>query len=603
MRRLLLLASLLLWVPSAYAQSVRYQSQVIGSRGLPLANQNVAVCTQPANTSTQPCSPLATLATSTSTTSGGTNPLTTDINGNFFFYAASGTYTIQIYGPQISTPFVQPDTNVGATGPASFTTITVSGPATFTGAVNSNNLAAGNVANKYATASAYRYVDGVGSDSNDGLSPGTAFATPQKCLTVVTGLGGGTCDARTLYTLSYSTEIDVGNHASQPPTTLLVPPYGTWTCTATSGNCLKVFNLSSVHGESAGQGIQFAITAGPTATVTDVCGTDGTVVGGGYVGISGIDCTAQSGTTVSGAVWNIQDLVDVSKITDVVAVTSASNSKALWAHGLCCGTHLDRVKGIANAATGSVPCTIGSLTDNNSGADIGPISCTNSGSGKSAIALVQSSGGNTGSKIHDVYAEMNVAGDTTSPVIAVTNSSGNVDVIDTVHFGSDAAGGASTRCIVDIALNSSVIIRNIQESNATCAINDHNTGRGIINPGANTVITDYSTENPCCGLSGYLSKPSIFGLTNNTGLQLFNTTTTCTTGASVGATCTTANITLPVAEADTSYRVACTGKGLTNVPVVIATTNASATQFTITIAALTAAAASFTSYDCVAGHN
>lgn len=121
--RKLLLISLLLWVPSAYAQSVRYQSQVIGSRGLPLANQNVAVCTQPANTSTQPCSPLATLATSTSTTSGGANPLTTDINGNFFFYAAPGTYTIQIYGPQIVTPFVQPDTLVGATGVGTFTSI------------------------------------------------------------------------------------------------------------------------------------------------------------------------------------------------------------------------------------------------------------------------------------------------------------------------------------------------------------------------------------------------------------------------------------------------------------------------------------------------
>lgn len=110
MRRLLLLASLLLWAHSACAQSVRYQSQVIGSRGLSLANQNVAVCSQPANTSTQPCSPLATLATSTSTTSGGANPLTTDVNGNFFFYAAPGRYTVQIYGPQVSTAFVQPDT-------------------------------------------------------------------------------------------------------------------------------------------------------------------------------------------------------------------------------------------------------------------------------------------------------------------------------------------------------------------------------------------------------------------------------------------------------------------------------------------------------------
>lgn len=96
---------------------------------------------------------------------------------------------------------------------------------------------------------------------------------------------------------------------------------------------------------------------------------------------------------------------------------------------------------------------------------------------------------------------------------------------------------------------------------------------------------------------------SIGGITNATGLQILNTTTTCTTAASVGATCTTAAITLPVTEPDTAYRLVCTGKGLTNVPVVIATTNSSTSQFTITIAALTAAAASFTSYDCTVGHN
>lgn len=115
--------------------------------------------------------------------------------------------------------------------------------------------------------------------------------------------------------------------------------------------------------------------------------------------------------------------------------------------------------------------------------------------------------------------------------------------------------------------------------------------------GSNNVIVERSTTDALSNKT--LNVP----LTSGTGLQIFNTTTTCTTGASVGATCTTAAISLPVAEADTSYRIACTGKGLTNVPVVIAATNSSATQFTITIAALTAAAASFASYDCIVGHN
>jgi hypothetical protein len=100
-----------------------------------------------------------------------------------------------------------------------------------------------------------------------------------------------------------------------------------------------------------------------------------------------------------------------------------------------------------------------------------------------------------------------------------------------------------------------------------------------------------------------LNSATLSLLTNGTGLQQFNTATTCTTGASVGATCTTALITLPVAYADQAYHAVCLGKGPTNVPVVIDATNSSATQFTITIAALTAAAASFSSYDCMVGHN
>jgi len=102
--------------------------------------------------------------------------------------------------------------------------------------------------------------------------------------------------------------------------------------------------------------------------------------------------------------------------------------------------------------------------------------------------------------------------------------------------------------------------------------------------------------------SPILTTPTLTGVTNGTGLQLFNTTTTCTTGATVGATCTSAAITLPVAYADTNYRLTCTGQTVTNVPIVETYTKSN-TTFTITIAALTAAAATFTSYDCMATHN
>ena len=96
---------------------------------------------------------------------------------------------------------------------------------------------------------------------------------------------------------------------------------------------------------------------------------------------------------------------------------------------------------------------------------------------------------------------------------------------------------------------------------------------------------------------------SLNGIANQTGLQLFNTTTACTTAAKAGATCTTAAISLPVTEPDTSYKISCTGHGPTNVPTIVATTISSSSQFTITIAAITAAAATYSSFDCVAGHN
>jgi hypothetical protein len=109
-----LLWLLLLFPCAVRAQDYRYDNVVIGPRG-PDPSADVAVCTQPANTSTQPCSPLATIFS----TAGGAaqaNPLTTDSLGNYHFYAAPGVYTIQIYGPQVTTPIVMTDIAVGASG-------------------------------------------------------------------------------------------------------------------------------------------------------------------------------------------------------------------------------------------------------------------------------------------------------------------------------------------------------------------------------------------------------------------------------------------------------------------------------------------------------
>jgi hypothetical protein len=111
LRKFILLASLLLLPSLATAQYFRYDGVVQSNRG-PIGGQSVAVCSQPAVTTMQPCSPLVTLY---QTPSGGalTNPTASDTLGNFHFYVAAGIYTVQIYGPQVYTPYVMPDQAIG----------------------------------------------------------------------------------------------------------------------------------------------------------------------------------------------------------------------------------------------------------------------------------------------------------------------------------------------------------------------------------------------------------------------------------------------------------------------------------------------------------
>jgi hypothetical protein len=115
MRFKLILAMAALLVPSlVWGQGSRSDGVVQGLNG-PLPNQNVAVCLQPANVTTTPCSTLATLYTDSTLSTpctglnGCSNPTTSDQFGNFHFYATPGKYTLQSYGPQIQTAYVQKD--------------------------------------------------------------------------------------------------------------------------------------------------------------------------------------------------------------------------------------------------------------------------------------------------------------------------------------------------------------------------------------------------------------------------------------------------------------------------------------------------------------
>lgn len=66
--------------------------------GVGLSGVDVYVCTQPASTGSIPPSPLASIYSDSSGTVLA-NPVETDGLGNFYFYAATGTYTIVINDP------------------------------------------------------------------------------------------------------------------------------------------------------------------------------------------------------------------------------------------------------------------------------------------------------------------------------------------------------------------------------------------------------------------------------------------------------------------------------------------------------------------------
>lgn len=132
MRKLLLL-TLILMPSLVWAQNARYDGIAIGPRG-PVPGASIAVCNQPATTTTTPCSPLATIFSSAA---GGpqANPFQADAFGNFHFYAQpSSVFTVQLYGPQINPPTVLLDQampGIGAVQSAFNTTLYVGGTISF----------------------------------------------------------------------------------------------------------------------------------------------------------------------------------------------------------------------------------------------------------------------------------------------------------------------------------------------------------------------------------------------------------------------------------------------------------------------------------------
>src|ERR1035438_3165980 len=115
MKNIYLLAFLAISALS-FAQNVRVDGTVQARSGAPAPGAFVAICSQPAVTTTAPCTPLVPLCSSlTDLICTQPNPVQADGLGNYSFYVVPGTYTRQFFGSGLSAR-VQPDQNFGAGG-------------------------------------------------------------------------------------------------------------------------------------------------------------------------------------------------------------------------------------------------------------------------------------------------------------------------------------------------------------------------------------------------------------------------------------------------------------------------------------------------------
>jgi hypothetical protein len=111
----------------------RFDGTIENAVGYAIAGAQVFVCTQPASTGSIPPSPLATLYADPLGATPLANPVTSDGDGNFFFYVAPGVYTFVYFDPFNRIPTqVFADQATAAAGGGTVTGVGLTMPAGFT---------------------------------------------------------------------------------------------------------------------------------------------------------------------------------------------------------------------------------------------------------------------------------------------------------------------------------------------------------------------------------------------------------------------------------------------------------------------------------------
>lgn len=99
---LLSLALFLSLVGITHAQAYRYDNYALNQSGQPITNASIKVCVGDVHTGPVPCITATNIYSDEAMSSILTQPLTTGPIGNYGFYIAPGTYTVSIYGPNLT---------------------------------------------------------------------------------------------------------------------------------------------------------------------------------------------------------------------------------------------------------------------------------------------------------------------------------------------------------------------------------------------------------------------------------------------------------------------------------------------------------------------
>jgi hypothetical protein len=236
----------------------RFDGTVRNNIGEALAGVEIFVCTQPVTSSLNPIaippSPLASLFTSASGSTPLANPVVTDGNGNYFFYAATGTYTIIFFDPYNRIPTVAfADQQVVTQGGGSVTSVALTVPARQT-VTGSPITASGTFAISDNNQNANSFLRGPNSGGPGAVSFGPIVAAD------LSGLGVGTVTSVTA-AISASALFSASITGTNP-----ITASGTFTINLAFAN--QAANLLLASPASGGSG---PITA-RAAVAADVCG-------------------------------------------------------------------------------------------------------------------------------------------------------------------------------------------------------------------------------------------------------------------------------------------------------------------------------------------